>query len=60
MTHGQPRAGFYKVYGYAEAATLEELHKLGVPNLSRAVSIALADWTRSRSGKGSEPRPVEG
>ncbi len=60
MTHGQPKAGFYKVHGYVETATLEALQELRVPNLSRAVSVALADWARSRAGNGSEPRPVEG
>lgn len=59
MTHGQPKAGFYKVSGYADRTTLDALQGLRVQNLSRAVSIALGEWARSRGGNGSEPRPVE-
>lgn len=60
MTHGEPRAGFYKVAGLATAATLDELRKLPVQNLSQAVSRALDEWARSRTASGSEPHPAEG
>lgn len=60
MTHGQPRDGFYKVHGYVTGPTLDALEGLRVPNLSRAVTVALEQWARSRKGSGSEPRPVEG
>lgn len=60
MTHGQPRAGFYKVAGMAEQSTVDELDKLPVQNRSRAVTIALWEWARSKRGEGSEPRRAEG
>ncbi len=60
MTHGLPRAGFTKVYGYAETKTLEALDRLAVPNRFQAVSQALEEWARSKLGSGSEPRSLEG